>query len=87
VVAILLVVAFYTYSVATSVLDVVVRQQSEKRAVAVRSEMAVLETELMAAQHAISQRLAAETTFTDVTPKLFLTRGHASVALTQINNN
>jgi hypothetical protein len=80
-VAVLFCVALYTYFVAASVLDVVVRESSEQRAVAVRSEIASLETELMAAQHAISHRLAAETTFAEDSPKVFLTRGAENVAL------
>jgi hypothetical protein len=71
----------YVYFVASSVLHVVVRQESEQRAADVRADIAAMEAELMAAQHHISQRLATAVDFTSDTNKIFVQRAASDVAL------
>jgi hypothetical protein len=74
-------VVLYIYFVAASVLHVVVRQDVDVRSAAVRSELASLETSLIAAQHEISNRLALSNGYSAEDDKVFISRGGDDVAL------
>ncbi len=67
-------VVLYIYFVAASVLSVVMRQDAERGVVAARSEIAALETQLIAAQHVISSRLAAEAGYATDRERIFVQR-------------
>lgn len=67
-------VVLYIYFVAASVLSVVMRQDAEQGVVAARSEIAALETKLIAAQHEISSRLAAQGGYARDMEKVFVRR-------------
>lgn len=71
----------YVYFVAASVLDVVVRQDAESSASTLLSEIAILETELIAAQHTISSRLANLDGYENDHEKVFVVRGGSSLVL------
>jgi len=80
---IMLLVVAYVYFVAAAVLAAVMHQDHERTAMAVRSEIAELETQLITAQHTISSRLAVETDFAATEQKIFLERApDTNVALT-----
>lgn len=68
-------VFLYIYFVAASVLHVVVRKEAENSSATIQSEIATLETSLIAAQHTISTRLATLDGFTREQAKVFVTRG------------
>lgn len=74
-------VVSYIYFVAASVLHVVVRQDVDMRSAAVRSELASLETTLIAAQHEISNRLALQNGYSEEDDKVFIHRDGDDVAL------
>jgi hypothetical protein len=80
-VMIALCLVLYIYFVAASVLSVVMRQDAERGVVAVRSEIAALETKLIAAQHEISSRLATLDGYERDNEKVFVVRGGGEVAL------
>ncbi|MBY0310090.1 hypothetical protein K2Q16_03025 [Patescibacteria group bacterium] len=70
-------VVLYIYFVAASVLHVVVKQDVDVRSSAVRSELASLETSLIAAQHEISNRLALSNGYNEEDDKVFIRRGES----------
>ncbi len=75
-------VAAYTYCVAASVLDVVLRNDADKRAASLRSQIAAFESELIIAQHTVSARVALSAQFESDAEKIFVSRdGTDSVAL------
>ncbi len=79
-------VVLYIYFVAASVLSVVMRQDAERAVVAARSEIATLETSLIAAQHEISSRLASEGAFARDKEKIFVERSVSDdVALSAVS--
>jgi len=73
-------VVAYIYFVAASVLHVVVRQDAEETASSLQSDIAALETQLIAAQHEISSRLALLDGYNDDENKIFVVRGGDDVA-------
>ncbi len=76
----------YIYFVAASVLSVVMRQDAERGVVAARSEIAALETRLIAAQHEISARLASLDGYARDNEKVFVKReGSDDVALRDVS--
>lgn len=75
----------YIYFVAASVLSVVMRQDAERGVVAARSEIAMLETNLIAAQHVISSRLATLDGLAQDKEKIFIERTESDdVALSSL---
>lgn len=68
----------YVYFVAASVLHVVVRQDSESKAAVLMSEIATLETTLIAAQHTISDRLGTLQGFKGEQEKVFVNKSKDS---------
>ncbi len=79
-------VCLYVYFVAASVLNVVVRKDAENGKATLQSEIAVLETSIIAAQHTISERLATLDGFTADENKIFVTRETASNLVLGTNN-
>lgn len=79
-------VFLYIYFVASSVLNVVVRKEADNSKATLQSEIAVLETSIIAAQHTISERLASLDGFTADENKIFVTREVASNLVLGTNN-
>jgi hypothetical protein len=67
-------VCLYMYFLTLSVVHVVLRKEVAQEALAVRSDIARLEAEYIEAQHTVSERIAAESTFASTDAKVFVTR-------------
>ena len=69
------------YFVSISVVHVVLQQEAEQELGMLRSEISDLERQYIAAQHAVSERIAAEPGLVAVGEKVFLRRGAGSLVL------
>jgi len=69
----------YMYFVCISVVHVVLQEEARQEVASLRSDIATLEREYIAAQHAVSERIAAEPGLIAVGEKVFLRRGGDSL--------
>lgn len=79
--AFLVAAGVYMYFVSVSIVQVVLQEEAEHTASELRSEIAQLEREYIAAQHVISERIAAEQGLVAVGEKVFLNRDTGSLVL------
>ena len=71
----------YMYFVSVSIVHVVLQQEAKQELGMLRSEISALEREYIAAQHAVSERIAGEPGLVAVGEKVFLRRGADSLVL------
>lgn len=69
------------YFVSVSVVHVVLQEEADHQATALRSDIAALEREYIDAQHVISSRIATEQGLVAASDKVFLSRERGSLVL------
>jgi hypothetical protein len=74
-------VAAYLYFLNLSVVHVVMRKEASYEANELRTQIAMLETSYIEAQHKIADRIANLEGYTIDTEKIFVTRGQTSLVL------
>lgn len=77
----MLAVASYLYFLNLSVVHVVMRKEATQEKNQLRTEIAMLETSYIEAQHKIADRIADLEGYSIDTEKIFVTRGEASLVL------
>lgn len=74
-------VMLYIYFLNVSVVHVVMRKEATQQANQLRTEIAMLETSYIEAQHKIADRIADLDGYTIDTDKIFVTRGETGLVL------
>lgn len=77
----LLSIVTYVYFLSTSVVHVVIRQEGVQRLGELRSEVATLESEYIAAKLHVSAKVAALDGFTESNSKVFISKREQSLVL------
>lgn len=73
-------VAAYLYFLNLSVMEVVIREDTQRTQQELQTEIAQLEAEYIVAQHEVSSRIAQLDGYQTNTPKVFIDRAAASLA-------
>lgn len=71
----------YMYFLTLSVVHVVLRQETNEKIHALRSDIALLESEYIEARHNINNKIATLEDFSLNQEKIFITRGESSLVL------
>ncbi len=71
----------YIYFLSATVVHVVIRKEVTQEIVALRSEIANLESEYIERQHAMSGGIASQKGFVAIADKIFIDRGDTSLVL------
>ena len=79
-----LLVLSYMYFVSMSIVEVVMRQEASRDIRSLQTEIALLETTYIDAQHAISADIASLQGFVQTADKIFLDRTPSSLVLREI---
>lgn len=76
-----LAIACYLYFLNMSVINVVMRKEASQEQNRLRTEIAMLETSYIEAQHTIADRIASLDGYSVDNEKIFITRGETSLVL------
>ncbi len=79
--ALMIAVVVYLYFLNLSVVHVVMRKEATQESNQLRTEIAMLETSYIQAQHKITDRIANLEGYSVDTEKVFVTRGESSLVL------
>lgn len=74
-------IAAYLYFLNVSVINVVMRKEASQEQNRLRTEIAMLETSYIQAQHTIADRIASLDGYSVDNEKIFITRGETSLVL------
>lgn len=76
----------YMYFLSASVIHVVIRKEASQDIRSLQTEIATLEAEYIAAQHAVSADIASLQGFVETPNKIFLDRTDSTLVLSQVSN-
>lgn len=79
--ALLVLIALYMYCVSATVMHVVVRQEMSQKISDMHSDIASLEAEYIAAQHAVSVRVASLPGFVETPEKVFIRKSDTALVI------
>ncbi|MEM9336922.1 MAG: hypothetical protein AAGA35_03645 [Patescibacteria group bacterium] len=84
--ALLLSACLYIYFVSAAVGEVVLRKEMIRDVSALKSEIAKLEADYMAAQHVVSEHIASNGSYLETTSKVFVSRSDSSLVAVETDN-